>query len=407
MHLDAAPRRSIVLIAVLGLLTAIDAIAIDMYLPAMPSIQLYFATTAVQVQASLTIFLMGLALGQACVGPFADRYGRRWPLIIGMTLFVLGSLLIVMAPVIEILLIGRLLQAFGAAAGLVVPRAIVGDRYSSASAAKAYTVLMQIMGVAPVIAPLAGSALLVHGDWRSVFWALLVFGLICLVSVILFVPETLSAERRSRHVFTHTLQDYWRLACNRSFMSFTMASAFVTAGLFAYIGAAPFVFIESFQLTPSRFSWIFAFNGMGMLLAGVLNLFLLKRYSPATVLRRALHLHLALTTLFLVACLADAEFALIIAPLCASIWSLGLVWGNVISLAMEHGQDRLGSASALFGVLQYATGGLAGALLGLLSGHAPWTMATALVVCAALACLSMRKGGALEQASAKPALHAE
>jgi DHA1 family bicyclomycin/chloramphenicol resistance-like MFS transporter len=407
MQLDAARGRSIVLIAVLGLLTAIDAIAIDMYLPAMPSIQLHFSTSAAQVQASLTIFLLGLAFGQACVGPLADRYGRRWPLIIGMALFVVGSLLIVMAPVIEVLLFGRLLQAFGAAAGLVVPRAIVGDRYSNASAARAYTVLMQIMGIAPVFAPLAGSALLAHGDWRSVFWALLLFGLVCLASILLFVPETLSPERRSRNVFTHTLQDYWRLSCNRSFMSFTLASAFVTGGLFAYIGTAPFVFIESFRLSPSQFSWIFAFNGLGMLLAGMLNVVFLKRYPPATVLRRALHLHLFLTTVFLIACLAGARFTLIIAPLCASIWSLGLVWGNVISLAMEHGEQRLGAASALFGVLQYAIGGLAGALLGLVSSHEPWTMATALVVCAVLACVSVQKGSALEPAPGKRALRAD
>lgn len=389
MYFDTARIRSIVLIAVLGLLTAIDAIAIDMYLPAMPSIQMHFGTTTARVQASLTVFLIGLAIGQACVGPLTDRYGRRWPLMLGMALFVAGTLLILVAPVIEVLLMGRLLQAFGAAAGLVVPRAIVADRYSSESAARTYTILMQIMSVAPIFAPLAGSALLMLWDWRSVFWALLGFGLVCLVCVFFFVPETLVPERRSTGVMNKTIRDYWSLLRCRKYMSFTMASAFVTAGLFAYIGSAPFVFIESFQVSPAEFSWIFALNGLGMLLTGMINIFLLRRYSAFTVLHRTLQVHFALTAFLLAICLTSAKLFLIIVPLCGAIWSLGLVWGNVIALAMEHGEGRHGAASALFGVMQYAVGGLAGVLLGLLSSHEPWTMAMFLTLCAAGACLAM------------------
>jgi DHA1 family bicyclomycin/chloramphenicol resistance-like MFS transporter len=389
MYFDTARIRSIVLIALLGLLTAIDAIAIDMYLPAMPSIQMHFGTTAARVQASLTVFLIGLAIGQASVGPMADRYGRRWPLMLGMALFVAGTLLILVAPVIEVLLMGRLLQAFGAAAGLVVPRAIVADRYSSESAARTYTILMQIMSVAPIFAPLAGSALLTLWDWRSVFWALLGFGLVCLVCVFFFIPETLLPERRSTGVINKTIRDYWSLLRCRKYMSFTMASAFVTAGLFAYIGSAPFVFIESFQVSPAEFSWIFALNGLGMLLTGMINIFLLRRYSAFTVLHRTLQVHFVLTVILLVICLTSAKLLLIIFPLCGAIWSLGLVWGNVIALAMEHGEGRHGAASALFGVMQYAVGGLAGVLLGLLSSHEPWTMAMFLTLCAAAACLAM------------------
>ncbi|WP_265535108.1 multidrug effflux MFS transporter [Pseudomonas saponiphila] len=389
MYFDTVRIRSIVLIAVLGLLTAIDAIAIDMYLPAMPSIQMHFGTTAGRVQASLTIFLIGLAIGQACVGPMADRYGRRWPLMLGMALFVAGTLLILTAPFIEVLLIGRFLQAVGAAAGLVVPRAIVADRYSSDSAAQIYTILMHIMSVAPIFAPLAGSALLTHWDWRSVFWVLLVFGLICLVCVFFFVPETLVPEGRSTGVMSKTIRDYCSLLRCRKYMNFTMASAFVTAGLFSYIGSAPFVFIESFHVSPEEFSWFLALNGLGMLLTGMINFFLLRKYSALTVLHRTLHVHFALTAILLAICLTSEKFLLIVVPLCGAIWSLGLVWGNVIALAMEHGEGRHGAASALFGVLQYAVGGLAGVLLGLLSSHEPWIMAMFLTVCAAAACLAV------------------
>jgi len=284
---------------------------------------------------------------------------------------------------------GPALQAFGAAAGLVVPRAIVADRYSSESAARTYTILMQIMSVAPIFAPLAGSALLTLWDWRSVFWALLGFGLVCLVCVFFFIPETLLPERRSTGVINRTIRDYWSLLRCRKYMSFTMASAFVTAGLFAYIGSAPFVFIESLQVSPAEFSWIFALNGLGMLLTGMINIFLLRRYSAFTVLHRTLQVHFVLTAILLVICLTSAKLFLIIFPLCGAIWSLGLVWGNVIALAMEHGEGRHGAASALFGVMQYAVGGLAGVLLGLLSSHEPWTMAMFLTLCAAAACLAM------------------
>ncbi len=159
-------------IFLLAMITALDAMAIDMYLPAFPAVAQQLAVSPGQVQQTLSVFLVGLALGQALYGPLLDRFGRRMPLLIGLLVFVAGSAMAAMAGSLEWLLFARFLQALGAAAGLVAPRAIVSDVYTVQESARVFSVLMQVMMVAPILAPVIGSFLLVHAGWRSIFWVL-------------------------------------------------------------------------------------------------------------------------------------------------------------------------------------------------------------------------------------------
>lgn len=386
------PSRAarIQLVILLGIITALDAVAIDMYLPAMPSIQAWFATGSGPIQATLAVFLAGLAIGQMFYGPLAERYGRRLPLLAGMLLFCIGSLLIVFAPTIEVVLFGRLLQALGGAAALVIPRAIVADLYTAAESAKIYSLLMQIMSLGPVLAPLFGNLLYQHFGWHSIFWALSAFGLLSLLGVLLAVPESLPVERRSQQGLLASFLDYRHLLRNRRYMAFSLSGGAITASLFTYIAGAPFVFIDVLQLSPQQFSLVFAGNAIAMMLAGALNVVLLRHYTPGQLLGLGCLLHLVGVVVLTAGQMAGwFSLSAFILLLGFTLGSLGLVWGNVMSLVMDQCREQAGNASALFGVLQYVLGSLAGLLLSLNGNSSALPMLAIMLLCGLIACAGL------------------
>lgn len=370
----ATPRRT-PLVILLGILTALDAIAIDMYLPAMPTMQQHFSTSTAWVQASLAVFLIGLALGQLVYGPLADRYGRRPPLLAGMASFFLGSVLILLARDIETVLVGRALQAVGGAAALVIPRAIVADLFDEQQAARVYSMLMLVMGLGPVLAPSLGGVLVEQLGWQSIFAALAVFGLLCLGAVYLWVEESLPSERRNSESLLRSMQGYFRLLGDAHYRRYTWIIALFCASLFTYISGVPFVLIEVYGLSPAQFGLLFAANAIGMCLLSLFNIVLLRRYSPEQLLITAGVLHLGfLLPLAVTEFLSYGDALSSILMLSGAICSLGLVWGNAMSLVMKGQRQQAGRASALAGVAQYTLASLAGAALGLLDGHGAWSM---------------------------------
>lgn len=391
----AAPRRTF-LIVLLGVLTALDAIAIDMYLPAMPAMQEYFATSSGWVQASLAVFLIGLAIGQLGFGPVADRYGRRRPLLVGMVCFLLGSVLILLASNIETVLVGRLLQAIGGAAALVIPRAIVADLFDDEQAARVYSMLMLVMGLGPVLAPSIGGVLAEHFDWQAIFATLTLFGLLCLVAVYLWIDETLPEERRNSESLLRSMRGYLRLLDDPHYRRYTWIISLFCASLFTYISGVPFVLIELYGLSPAQFGLLFAANSVGMCLLSFVNIGLLRRFAAQHLLLAGGVLHLAFLLPLLVAQWFEASDLTSILLLSGAVCSLGLVWGNAMSLVMQGQQAQAGRASALVGVAQYALASLAGLLLGLLGGHGAWSMFGLMTVIAGLSLFSLRHAIALE-----------
>ncbi|WJD72264.1 multidrug effflux MFS transporter [Pseudomonas asiatica] len=387
---STAPPRRTPLIVLLGILTALDAIAIDMYLPAMPTMQQHFATSAAWVQASLAVFLVGLAVGQLVYGPLADRYGRRTPLLAGMASFFAGSVLILLADNIETVLAGRALQALGGAAALVIPRAIVADLFEEQQAARVYSILMLVMGLGPVLAPSLGGVLAEQLGWQSIFVALALFGLLCLGAVYLWVEESLPSERRNDESLLRSMRGYLQLLGNAHYRRYTWIIALFCASLFTYISGVPFVLIDIYGLSPAHFGFVFAANAIGMCLLSLLNVALLRRYSPERLLLTAGILHMGFLLPLAAAELMALSNALsAILMLSGAICSLGLVWGNAMSLVMKGQREQAGRASALAGVAQYALASLAGAALGMLDGHGAASMYALMAVIAVITLVSL------------------
>ncbi|WP_295553750.1 multidrug effflux MFS transporter [uncultured Stenotrophomonas sp.] len=376
------------LIVLLALLTALDAMAIDMYLPAMPAIAGEFGVDAGRVQQTLSVFLAGLAIGQALYGPLLDRYGRRLPLLAGLVLFVLGSILAALAPSIEWLLVARLLQALGAAGGLVAPRAIVADRCNTAAAARIFSLLMQVMMIAPILAPLLGGFLLGHGGWRFIFWTLSALGAAGLGWCLLALPDSLPRHERVSIHFTGVLRAYARQLGSAVFVAYTLAGGFILGSLFLYISSSAFVFTQHFALTPLQFSYLFAGNSIGLVLGGQIgNRMLARGVHPQRAMLLGIATHgLAGIALLLSVKSGIAGLWLYAVLLAVAIGALGLVFGNLTALTMASAGRQVGVASALMGTLHYLLSAIIGYAASFTT-QGPALLPLAIASCAAAAAL--------------------
>ncbi len=355
------------LIILLAALNALVAAAIDMYLPAFPAIGVSLAIDAGQVQQTLTVFLIGLAVGQGFYGPLLDHYGRRRPLLIGVLLFTLGSALAALAQSVELLLVARFIQALGAAAGLVTPRAIIADTCDVDTAARAFSMLMQVMMLAPITAPIIGSAVLLVGPWQMIFWVLVAAGSLAGLASLRMLPETLPPEKRLPISVHSIVRNYLKLLGHPRFLLYTLASGFMVAGLFTYVSSSPFVFIEQFGLTPGQYSLIFGASASGMILTGQINLRLLRFYTPLQVLYLGLTgfvgAALLLGLLVLTGTAQAWSYALLLG-LCLSM--LGMTSGNQTAITMSYARQFAGIASSLMGMLQFLLAGLLSFLVNLM-----------------------------------------
>lgn len=378
------------LLVLLGILTAFDSMSIDMYLPAFTTIQTSLGLSAGTVQLSLSVFLFGLAAGQAVSGPLVDAYGRKTPLLAGIVVFGVASALVALSGEGGMFLVGRFLQGLGGAAGLVIPRAIVGDLYAAANAAKIFALLVQVQSVSPIVAPVLGGLLLGAFGWRSIFWILTVFAALTAVATVWRVPETHPPALRTLLTFTNVLTAYWRLLTNRRYLGMTLSMGFVMATLFGYISGSSFVFMSHYGLTATQYSFVFSAASVGMILTGQLNFVLVDRMGLGRFLAMGFIIHVAFVGAFLVSVLLGAAglwTAIILLFLAMS--SLGLLFGGLTSESMFSAEPKmLGTASALLGVIQYLFGAAAGLVLGVTDDGTLRPYALLLFVCSALAAAS-------------------
>lgn len=350
------------LLVLLALLTALDAIAIDMYLPAMPAIAESFNVDAGRIQQTLAIFLAGLAIGQALYGPLLDSYGRRMPLMAGIGLFILGSAVAALSTSPEMLSAARFIQALGAAAGLVTPRAIVSDICSVKESAKIYAILMQVMMIAPILAPLIGGVVLQTAGWHIIFWLLSLFGVLALLWCLCALPETLPTERRTQLQGKSVLHSYGNLLVQWDFMALTLAGGCILGSLFTYISASSFIFSETFALSPTAFSYLFALNSVMLIGGGFLSNALLKRgYREKSLTLVGIAAHcLAAGALMLIALSGEASLLLFALLIAVAVGALGLVFGNLTALTMQQAKHQAGVASSIMGAVQYLQSSMIG-----------------------------------------------
>jgi DHA1 family bicyclomycin/chloramphenicol resistance-like MFS transporter len=355
------------LIVLLGALTAFAPMSIDMYLPALPTLEQVFSASTAQVQRTIATFFLGFACGQAFYGPIADRYGRRVPLYLGLGVFVAASIGCALAPSIGALTALRLLQALGACAGTVIARAVVRDVFPPLEAPRIYAALMLVMGVAPMLAPLLGGFILVTLDWSAIFWVLAAFGSLCLVAAHFRLPDTHGAEPARSLALRHVLTGYGRLLADRQYMGYALTGGASMGGLFAYIAGSPFVFIELNGVAAQHFGWFFGANAAGFVVAAQVNHRVLRWTSSHAMLRHA-NLVQAATGLVLLATAATGIGGLagIAGPLFIFVASFGFVLPNSTALAMAPHGRAAGFASALLGSMQFAIAALAATSVGLL-----------------------------------------
>jgi DHA1 family bicyclomycin/chloramphenicol resistance-like MFS transporter len=375
----------------LGALTAFAPMSIDMYLPSLPTLSQVFAADIASVQLTLAAFFLGLAVGQIFYGPLADRFGRKGPLYLGTGLYVLASAGCALAPDIHSLIVLRFAQAIGGCAGMVIARAVVRDLFDAQESARTFSLIMLVMGVTPILAPLAGGYLLVWLGWQSIFWALALFGLLCLVSVVLWLPETRPAGAPATLGVRTALAGYGGLLMDRSFLGYTLAGGFAQAGMFAYIAGSPSVFIDTYRVPAQHYGWLFGMNAFGLIAASQLNRRLLTKLGAGRVLARMNAITAGLgVALLVVAATGAGGFIGILLPLFGYVASLGLIFPNAAALALAPHGEHAGSASALLGTVQFGAAAMASILVGLLHDGTALPMAGVIAGCGILALIAQR-----------------
>ena len=365
------------LVVTLGILSAFGPVSIDMYLPAFPRITQDLQTSAGAVQLTLSVFLMGFAVGQLLWGTLSDHIGRRLPLVAGCLAFALASAAASHAHTITSLIVWRFVMGLSGSAGVVVSRAVVRDLFDETASARFYSMMMIIGGVAPIVAPSLGGLVLRYADWRVIFWCIALFGAICTAAAAIDVPETLPRESRIRGHLVEIAVRYARLAMNPRYIGYAFVAGLTFGELFAYISSASFVFIQVHGVSPQHFGLYFGSNAIGLYCMGQMNRWLLRRFTSRQVLRRASQANAALTLVLLAVVLTGfGGFAGLFSVLFLCVASLGLIFPNVVAAAMQPVPHEAGCASALLGMLQFTIGAAAGGLIGLSQNGTAVPMAT-------------------------------
>ncbi|MER5550823.1 Bcr/CflA family multidrug efflux MFS transporter [Streptomyces sp. NPDC002793] len=381
-----ARRAGLLVTLVLGGLTALPPLSMDMYLPALPEVTDALHAPASTVQLTLTACLTGMALGQLVVGPMSDRWGRRTPLLIGMVVYVLATAICAVAPTAELLIGFRLLQGLAGAAGIVISRAVVRDLYDGDEMARFFSTLMLISGVAPVIAPVIGGQVLQFTDWRGIFVVLTVVGILLTLVVWKWLHETLPVSERHTGGVGDALRTMRGLLSDRVFTGYMIAGSLAFAALFAYVSASPFVVQEIYGASPQTFSLLFGVNSIGLIAVGQINgKLLVGRVS----LDKALGVGLAVISVAAVALLlmtsgVFGEVGLL--PVAVGLFvlmsAMGLAMPNTNTQALMRTRHAAGSASALLGTSQFLIGAIASPLVGIAGEKTAVPMAVVQVVCA-------------------------
>ncbi len=359
---SAGPRGLLVL---LGTLSAIGPLSMDLYLPALPAVEDDLDAGQSPVQLTLSAVAIGLAAGQLVAGPLSDRFGRRGPLLLGVGAWALASLLCAASPTVWVLVAIRVLQGLGGAAGIVLARAIVRDRYEGTEAARVFAVLASIGGAAPVLAPVLGGQLLRVTDWRGLFVVLAGIGLVLLAAALWRLPETLPPGQRVAGGIRTTLRNGRLLLGRRPFLAAVLCQGLAFGALFTYISGSSFVLQDGFGLSAQQFSLVFAGNGAGIVLAGQLSRVLVARTGPRLLARTGLCSQAVGAAALVVAALGDAGLPLVLPALFVVVSATGLVLPNATALAMADAARMAGTASALVGAGQFAIAGIGAPLAGL------------------------------------------
>ncbi|WP_059173210.1 multidrug effflux MFS transporter [Bacillus sp. FJAT-27445] len=362
---ESGKKKRLQLALLLGSLGILGPFTIDTYLPAFPTIVQEFDTTASLVQTSLTSALLGLGLGQLVIGPLSDVKGRRKPLIFFLGLYILASLACSIAPNIYLLIAARFVQGFAASGGIVISRAIVRDLYSGKELTKFFTLMVLVGNLGPIIAPIAGGAILAFQDWHWVFIVLACIGAVMTLTVSFKLKETLPAEKRVPSNLPQVLGNFGALFKNKQFMGYAFTQGFITSGIFAYVSGIPFVYQNIYGVTPQQFSLLFGVNGLALIIGSQSVGRLTDIISERTFLKIGLSLANVSGFGLLIALLLEAPLIGVAIPVFFFLTSISMIGTSSFTLAIQSQGHMAGSASALLGVLPFVMASLSAPLVGI------------------------------------------
>lgn len=373
-RIQTRPEKTsgLLFIAILSALMAFTSLSTDIYLPAMPVM-----AEDLQGNAELTItgFLIGFCIAQLIWGPLSDHLGRRVPLMIGMVLFIIGSVGCALSTDMAQIVFWRVFQALGACTGPMLARAMIRDLFSRTRAAQMLSTLIIMMAIAPIAGPLLGGQVIKVTSWHAIFWLLAVIGLLMLISL-RWLPETLPEDRRVKASLSSAFRHYYALLTNANFMRFTLTLTFYYVAAYAFITGSAFVYITYFGIDPQYYGWLFALNIVGVMGMSVINRRLVHRYPLEKLLKFAVLIATAASFVLAIgAKLHIGGITLIVVSVFVFFSMNGIIAATSTAAALDAVPHIAGSASALIGSLQYGSGIISSLLLALLSDGTPWTMA--------------------------------
>lgn len=381
MKLDTGGRNILVLTVFLGLLAAMAPLATDMYLPSLPAMSGEFNAPASMVQLTLTMTMLGMAVGQIVIGPLSDKLGRKIPLIVGMAIFGLASAGCVFATNINAFLVCRLIQGAAGAAGVVVARAVARDIAKGPALTKLFAMLMMVNGLAPILAPVIGGQLLLFSGWRMIFVVLAGVGFILAICAMLF-KESLPSEKRVSSI-GGSFKSFGTMLTGKYFLGHCLMQCFSFGAFFAYISGSSFAFQNVYGVSAQAYSFIFGFLGVCIGIAGAIPARVAGRVSDVSILRWALVQALVGSIMVFIVCWFELPVYALTLALVVCISMISLFSSASFSLAMQTQGKNAGSASALLGFFSMISGGIMAPLVGIAGDHTAIPMAVIMMICEA------------------------
>ena len=376
------PHSSFKIVFILGLLAMLMPLSIDMYLPALPVISAQFGVPAGSAQMTLSTYILGFALGQLFYGPMADSLGRK-PVILGGTLvFAAAAVACALAQTIDHLIIMRFFHGLAAAAASVVINALMRDIYPKEEFSRMMSFVMLVTTIAPLVAPMAGGAVLVLFSWHVIFWILALAALLASAMIFFFIDETLPVERRQKFHIRTTIGNFASLFRHKRVLSYMLASGFSFAGMFSFLSAGPFVYIELNHVSPQHFGYYFALNIVFLFIMTIINSRFVRRVGALNMFRAGLWIQFVMAIWLVVSAFLGVGFWALVVGVAAFVGCVSMVSSNAMAVILDEFPHMAGTASSLAGTFRFGIGAIVGALLSMATFTTAWPMLWAMAFCA-------------------------
>ena len=384
------PHSSFKIVFILGLLAMLMPLSIDMYLPALPVISAQFGVPAGSAQMTLSTYILGFALGQLFYGPMADSLGRK-PVILGGTLvFAAAAVACALAQTIDHLIIMRFFHGLAAAAASVVINALMRDIYPKEEFSRMMSFVMLVTTIAPLVAPMAGGAVLVWFSWHVIFWILALAALLASAMIFFFIDETLPVERRQKFHIRTTIGNFASLFRHKRVLSYMLASGFSFAGMFSFLSAGPFVYIELNHVSPQHFGYYFALNIVFLFIMTIINSRFVRRVGALNMFRAGLWIQFVMAIWLVVSAFLGVGFWALVVGVAAFVGCVSMVSSNAMAVILDEFPHMAGTASSLAGTFRFGIGAIVGALLSMATFTTAWPMLWAMAFCATSSILFYR-----------------